>query len=63
LWLKSTDYGDDKGPVMKRPIGTYTYFCARRGHHPGQERGYAKAINQGMDHHGTIARVRAGLRR
>jgi len=63
LWLKSTDYGDDKDRVMKKGDGTFTYFVPDVAYHLAKwERGYAKAINiQGMDHHGTIARVRAGL--
>jgi len=63
LWLKSTDYGDDKDRVMKKSDASYTYFVPDVAYHLAKwERGYAKAINiQGMDHHGTIARVRAGL--
>jgi len=63
LWLKSTDYGDDKDRVMKKSDGTFTYFVPDVAYHLAKwERGFAKAINiQGMDHHGTIARVRAGL--
>ncbi|MBG6073225.1 MULTISPECIES: arginine--tRNA ligase [unclassified Polaromonas] len=63
LWLKSTDYGDDKDRVMKKTDGTFTYFVPDVAYHLAKwERGYSKAVNiQGMDHHGTIARVRAGL--
>jgi arginyl-tRNA synthetase len=63
LWLKSTDYGDDKDRVMRKGDGTYTYFVPDVAYHLAKfERGFSKAINiQGMDHHGTIARVRAGL--
>jgi arginyl-tRNA synthetase len=63
LWLKSTDYGDDKDRVMKKGDGNYTYFVPDVAYHLAKwERGFTKAINiQGMDHHGTIARVRAGL--
>ena len=63
LWLKSTDYGDDKDRVMRKGDGSYTYFVPDVAYHLAKwERGYTKAINiQGMDHHGTIARVRAGL--
>jgi arginyl-tRNA synthetase len=63
LWLKSTDYGDDKDRVMKKTDGTYTYFVPDVAYHLAKwERGYGRAINiQGMDHHGTISRVRAGL--
>ncbi|MBA4327144.1 MAG: arginine--tRNA ligase [Polaromonas sp.] len=63
LWLRSTDYGDDKDRVMKKSDGGYTYFVPDVAYHLAKwERGFTKAINiQGMDHHGTIARVRAGL--
>ena len=63
LWLRSTDYGDDKDRVMRKTDGSYTYFVPDVAYHMAKwERGFAKVINiQGMDHHGTIARVRAGL--
>jgi len=63
LWLRSTDYGDDKDRVMRKSDGGYTYFVPDVAYHLAKwERGFTKAINiQGMDHHGTIARVRAGL--
>jgi len=63
LWLRTTDYGDDKDRVMKKSDGTYTYFVPDVAYHIAKwERGYERAINiQGSDHHGTIARVRAGL--
>jgi arginyl-tRNA synthetase len=63
LWLRSTDYGDDKDRVMRKGDGTYTYFVPDVAYHIAKwERGFTKVINiQGTDHHGTIARVRAGL--
>ena len=63
LWLKSTDYGDDKDRVMRKGDGTYTYFVPDVAYHIQKfKRGFAKVVNiQGTDHHGTIARVRAGL--
>jgi arginyl-tRNA synthetase len=63
LWLRSTDYGDDKDRVMKKQDGTYTYFVPDVAYHIAKwERGFHKVVNiQGTDHHGTIARVRAGL--
>jgi arginyl-tRNA synthetase len=63
LWLKTTDYGDDKDRVMRKSDGTYTYFVPDVAYHLAKfERGYGKVINvQGTDHHGTVARVRAGL--
>jgi arginyl-tRNA synthetase len=63
LWLKSTDYGDDKDRVMRKKDGSYTYFLPDVAYHIAKwERGFEKVVNiQGTDHHGTIARVRAGL--
>lgn len=73
LWLRSTDYGDDKDRVMRKSAtvdaegremqGGYTYFVPDVAYHIHKwERGFAQVINvQGSDHHGTIARVRAGL--
>jgi len=63
LWLKSTDFGDDKDRVMRKSEGGYTYFVPDVAYHLSKwERGYHQVINiQGTDHHGTIARVRAGL--
>ena len=63
LWLKTTDYGDDKDRVMRKGDGSYTYFVPDVAYHITKwERGFDKVINiQGTDHHGTIARVRAGL--
>jgi arginyl-tRNA synthetase len=81
LWLRSTDFGDDKDRVMRKSIGAadaltapsgamvtapaqYTYFVPDVAYHLNKlERGFARAINiHGSDHHGTIARVRAGIR-
>ncbi len=63
LWLRSTDYGDDKDRVMRKGDGSYTYFVPDVAYHISKwERGFEKVVNiQGTDHHGTIARVRAGL--
>ncbi|GGI55267.1 arginine--tRNA ligase [Oxalicibacterium solurbis] len=63
LWLRTTDYRDDKDRVMKKSDGTFTYFVPDVAYHTVKwQRGFKKAINvQGSDHHGTIARVRAGL--
>ncbi|WP_312514708.1 arginine--tRNA ligase, partial [Massilia sp.] len=63
LWLKTTDYGDDKDRVMRKSDGTFTYFVPDVAYHIQKfRRGFDQAINiQGSDHHGTIARVRAGL--
>ncbi len=63
LWLRTTEYGDDKDRVMRKTDGTYTYFVPDVAYHIQKwRRGFAKVINvQGTDHYGTIARVRAGL--
>ncbi len=63
LWLRTTDYGDDKDRVMRKSDGSYTYFVGDVAYHIAKfERGYGKVINvHGTDHHGTVARVRAGL--
>ncbi len=63
LYLRTTEYGDDKDRVMRKRDGTYTYFVPDVAYHVTKfERGFTRAINvQGADHHGTTARVRAGL--
>ena len=63
LWLRSTDYGDDKDRVMRKSDGGFTYFVPDVAYHIAKwERGFHRVVNiQGTDHHGTIARVRAGL--
>ena len=65
LWLRTTELGtgDDKDRVMRKTDGGYTYFVPDVAYHVAKwERGYRHAINiQGSDHHGTVARVRAGL--
>lgn len=63
LWLRTTDYGDDKDRVMRKSDGGYTYFVPDVAYHVTKwERGFAQAINvQGSDHHSTVTRVRAGL--
>jgi arginyl-tRNA synthetase len=63
LWLRTTDYGDDKDRVMRKSDGTYTYFLPDVAYHVTKwRRGFHRAINvQGADHHSTVVRVRAGL--
>ena len=63
LWLRSTDYGDDKDRVMRKSDGTYTYFVPDVAYHVTKwQRGFTRAITElGADHHGSLARVRAGL--
>jgi arginyl-tRNA synthetase len=63
LWLRTEAFGDDKNRVMRKRDGTYTYFLPDVAYHASKwGRGFSRAINvQGTDHHGTTARVRAGL--
>jgi arginyl-tRNA synthetase len=66
LWLRTSDYGDDKDRVMKKSAdkgGDYTYFVPDVAYHVGKwQRGFRRAINvQGADHHSTVTRVRVGL--
>ena len=63
LWLKTTDFGDDKDRVMRKSEGGYTYFVPDVAYHAEKwERGFVRVINeQGADHHSTVTRVRAGL--
>ena len=63
LWLRTTDFGDDKDRVMRKSDGTYTYFVPDVAYHVSKwERGFVRAINvQGADHHSTVTRVRIGL--
>ncbi|MQA88888.1 MAG: arginine--tRNA ligase, partial [Gemmatimonas sp.] len=64
LWLRTTEFGDDKDRVMVKSSGHPTYFLPDVAYHLTKwERGYERVVNiQGSDHHGTVARVRAGLR-
>ncbi|MGA9854846.1 MAG: arginine--tRNA ligase [Gammaproteobacteria bacterium] len=64
LWLRTTDFGDDKDRVMRKSDGTYTYFVPDVAYHLSKwQRGYQRAMTVlGADHHGSLARVRAGLR-
>ncbi len=63
LWLKTTDFGDDKDRVMRKREGGYTYFVPDVAYHVDKwQRGFRRVINeQGADHHSTVTRVRAGL--
>jgi arginyl-tRNA synthetase len=63
LWLRTTDYGDDKDRVVRKSDGSYTYFVPDVAYHVTKwQRGFGKVIDvQGTDHHSTMTRVRAGL--
>lgn len=63
LWLRTTDFGDDKDRVMRKSDGNFTYFLPDVAYHYNKwQRGFGRVINeQGADHHSTVTRVRAGL--
>ncbi|MEO6226446.1 MAG: arginine--tRNA ligase, partial [Thermomonas sp.] len=63
LWLRTTAFGDDKDRVMRKSDGTYTYFVPDVAYHLSKwQRGYTRAVTElGADHHGSLARVKAGL--
>ena len=63
LWLRTTDYGDDKDRVVRKSDGSHTYFVPDVAYHLAKwERGFRKVVNvQGTDHHSAVTRVRAGL--
>ena len=63
LWLRTTTFGDDKDRVLIRSSGEPTYFAADVAYHEEKlERGYDRLINVlGSDHHGYVARVKAGI--
>ena len=63
LWLRTTDFGDDKDRVMRKQDGSYTYFLPDVAYHLNKwRRGFERVVDeQGADHHSTVTRVRAGL--
>lgn len=63
LWLKSTEFGDDKDRVVIRDNGVPTYFAADIAYHTNKfNRGFDRVINLwGADHHGYIARMKAAM--
>jgi len=64
IWLRTTEFGDQKDRVMVRGNGLPTYFLPDVAYHKNKwDRGFHRVVNvQGSDHHGTVARVRSGLR-
>lgn len=63
LWLKTTDYGDEKDRVLIKSDGNYTYLTPDIAYHLDKiSRGYDRLIDVlGSDHHGYIARLKAAL--
>jgi arginyl-tRNA synthetase len=63
LWFAATQFGDEKDRVVVRENGQKTYFASDIAYHLAKrERGFARLIDVlGADHHGYVARVRAGL--
>ncbi len=63
LWLKTSQFGDDKDRVIKKSDGTYTYFAGDIAYHYDKlKRGYDFAVNiWGADHHGYFPRLKAAL--
>jgi arginyl-tRNA synthetase len=61
LWLRTSDYGDDKDRVLVRSSGEHTYFASDVAYHlDKRERGYDRQIDVwGADHHGYTARLKA----
>src|SRR6202040_2375123 len=61
LWLRTTDFGDDKDRVLVRSGGEHTYFASDIAYHQDKrERGFERQINVGgADHHGYVSRVKA----
>jgi arginyl-tRNA synthetase len=61
LWLRTTDYGDDKDRVLVRSSGEHTYFASDIAYHQDKrERGFDRQIDVwGADHHGYVARMKA----
>ena len=64
LWLRTTDFGDDKDRVLIKSDGSYTYLLPDIAYHKDKfDRGYDRLINLfGADHHGYIIRLKAGLK-
>ncbi|KAF0227116.1 MAG: argS [Erysipelotrichaceae bacterium] len=63
LFLRTTDYEDDKDRVLIKSDGSYTYILPDIAYHLNKkQRGYDKLVNLlGADHHGYIARLQAAF--
>lgn len=64
LWIRTSDFGDDKDRVLKKNDGQFTYFASDISYHlDKRNRGFTKAINiWGADHHGYIGRMKSALK-
>jgi arginyl-tRNA synthetase len=64
LWLKSSEFGDDKDRVLRKQDGSFTYLVPDIAYHIDKfERGFGLAIDVwGADHHGYVPRMRSVLR-
>ena len=63
LWLRTSDFGDEKDRVLRKQDGSYTYFVPDIAYHLGKHaRGFDTSIDVwGADHHGYIPRLRGAL--
>lgn len=63
MWIRTSDFGDDKDRVLRKKDGQFTYFASDISYHlEKRKRGFGKAINLwGADHHGYIPRIKAAL--
>jgi arginyl-tRNA synthetase len=61
MWLRSTEFGDDKDRVLVRSSGEHTYFASDIAYHQDKrERGYERQVDVwGADHHGYVQRMKA----
>ncbi len=64
LWFSSSRFGDEKDRVLIKADGTMTYFASDLAYHKNKmERGYDLLVDiWGADHHGYVARVKAGVK-
>lgn len=63
LWIRTSEFGDDKDRVIRKKDGEFTYFATDMSYHLNKrDRGFEKAINiWGADHHGYVPRMKAAL--
>ena len=61
IWLRTTDFGDDKDRVMIKSDGTFAYFASDSAYYVSKrERGFNLCIYMlGADHHGYVGRIKA----